>query len=138
MAGKRLQRPADNEGWRITAHPAAGASSQHLKPKFSLEHLDRTFCLSACTRDEKAAFADRLHELSQLTWRDIAGTGRHGQGSETIARSAIRSPIPACITEDVRIIAFRCIGKAPMVGYRVDEVFFVVWIDRGFSLYNHG
>lgn len=76
--------------------------------------------------------------MSQLTWQQISNSGRHGQGSETIARTSIKSAtIPACITEDVKILAFRCIGLAPMVGYRVDEVFYVVWIDRAFGLYEH-
>ena len=134
----RIKAPPGNKGTRIQPSNAGGTSSLHLKPKFSLQNLAKSHCLSACTKDEKAAFIDRLHEMSQLTWQDIASSNRHGQGSETIARDAIKgSTIPACITEDVRIIAFRCIGKAPMVGYKVDEVFYVVWIDRAFNLYKH-
>lgn len=102
-----------------------------------MEYLAKEHCLSACTAEEKAAFADRLHELSQLNWQQIAQAPRHGQGSETISRKAIKSPIPAVITEDVTIIAFRCIGKAPMVGFKAHDTFYVVWIDRAFSLYEH-
>ena len=134
----RLKPPKDNAGPRIQPTNAGRGSVLHLKPKFSLENLSKSHCLSACSNDEKAAFADRLHEMSQLTWQQINNAPRHGQGSETIVRDAIKgSPIPSCITEDVKIISFRCIGKAPMVGYKVDEVFYVVWIDRAFDLYKH-
>lgn len=63
--------------------------------------------------------------------------GRHKLGFETIKRKCIKAAIPQEITEDVTFIAFRCIGKKPMVGYRDRNVFFVVWIDRTADLYNH-
>lgn len=109
-----------------------------MRPKFCLEHLRRSYCLSGCDKDEKAAFADRLYELSQLSWQQIAQSSRKGQGSEVIARTSIKGDaIPTVITEDVNILAFRCIGNAPMVGFRSGEVFHVVWIDRAFTLYDH-
>lgn len=138
MRISKLQRPKNSGGARLKAPEALTNSSHHLHPKFSLEHLVRTYCLSACTTDEKAAFADKLHELSQLTWQQIAQAPRHGQGSETINRGGIKPTIPPCITEEVTILAFRCIGKAPMVGYRSHDTFYVIWIDRDFSLYDHG
>jgi hypothetical protein len=62
----------------------------------------------------------------------------YGAGYERISRDAIRSGIPAHLKEDVNFIAFRFCGKAPMVGYRDENIFHVVWIDRAFSLYDHG
>jgi hypothetical protein len=137
--GDRFKPPKPKGGARLAPPPVAPApaSSLHRRPKFSLEHLSKSHCISACSNDEKAAFADRLHELSQITWQVIQGAHRHGQGHEKIARDVIKVAIPAVITEDVQIIAFRCIGKAPMVGFKVDETFYVVWIDRAFDLYPH-
>lgn len=54
--------------------------------------------------DEKAALADRLHELSQLTWQQIQQAPRHGQGSETIARTSMKVVVPPAITEDTPIL----------------------------------
>jgi hypothetical protein len=107
------------------------------RPKFCLQYLADKFCISRCTREEKAAFADRLRELSSLTWRQLRQAGRGGQGYETIAQDSIKAPIPTHITEDVRLIAFRFFGKAPMVGYRERTVFHIVWFDRQFKLYDH-
>jgi len=135
---KRIPQIKPSNTGRIRPHDAPDISPQQMRPKFSFEHLRNGYCILDCTAEQKAAFADRLRELSQLTWQQIQNSPRHGQGCEIIDRSSIREPIPANITDDVKIIAFRCIGKAPMVGYRADEVFFVVWIDRCFSLYNHG
>lgn len=135
---KRIKNRPPDHGATLKTHGSSSSSTLQLRPKFSLEYLDRDFCLSCCTKDQKAALADRLHELSQLTWQQIMQADRHKQGCETIDRNAIKASIPACITEDVKILAFRFSGLAPMVGFRRNEVFFIVWLDRGFSLYNHG
>ena len=43
--------------------------------------------------------------------------------------------IPSVITPDVKILAFRFCA---MVGFRDGVIFHVVWLDRGFTLYDHG
>lgn len=45
--------------------------------------------------------------------------------------------VPPSITEDTPILSFRFSGKAPMVGFRREEVFYVVWLDRAFDVYPH-
>jgi len=110
-----------------------------MRPKFSFEHLRRSHCLSNCEKDEKAALADRLHEMSQLTWQQIAQSHKKGQGYEILSRDTITGDaIPDFITEDTNIISFRFCSKAPMVGFRDAEVFYLVWLDRAFNLYDHG
>lgn len=114
-------------------------STQQEHPIFSLQYLDKNdYSLGACTKEEKAAFADTLVRLSQLTWAEITQSPRHGLGYEKIARNSIHAPIPAHITEDITFIAFRFYGKAPMVGYREGAIFHILWIDRDFTLYHHG
>ena len=134
----RLKEPSKEGGGRIRLRVGQAISPQQMRPKFSLEHLQKSFCLSACEKDEKASLADRMHRLSQLTWQQITHAPRHGLGTETIARSAIKDVIPSCITEDTNIIALRFHDKAPMVGFRLEEVFYIVWLDRSFKLYDHG
>lgn len=136
---KKLKR---HEG-KITRKIKAQESSfyENLEtcfPLFSLKDLQSTFCLSKCTKEEKSAFADKLHRLSQLTWGQIKQCPRHGLGFEKIKRQAIRAAIPNHITPDIDIIAFRFCNKKAMVGYRKELTFFVVWFDRDFSLYDHG
>jgi len=79
-----------------------------------------------------------LYKLSQLTWSQIQSSPRHGLGYEKIPRAAIKAPVPSLITEDTNFIAFRFSGKKAMVGYRDRAVFYVVWLDRNFTLYDHG
>lgn len=101
--------------------------------------MRRGFSVPDCEKTEQSAFAQRLFELSRNTWAELRQMPRHGQGYEKIERDAIHGDqVPGHITDDVNLIAFRCIGKAPMVGYRTsDGVFNVLWIDRQFKLYDH-
>ena len=123
---------------RIQARPDDSAPNDDKRPpKFCLEFLSKDFCISACTKNEKAAFADRLREMSSLTWEQLRHAPRDKQGYEQIAHSAIRAGLPKHITEDTKLLAFRCFGKAPMVGYRDKSVFHIIWFDREFKLYKH-
>lgn len=81
---------------------------------------------------------DKLRRLSALSWKDIRQQHRHRLGSEIIDRNSIRAAIPAFLTEDVKLLAFRAFDKVAMVGYRSGRVFHVLWVDRTFTLYNHG
>lgn len=135
----RKIRPGKEKGKKIAGpRQTRKVAPKQQNPIFSLVHLRKDYCLSSCTKDEKAAFADTLHRLSQLTWNQIGSSSRHGLGYERISQDAIRSGLPSHIKDDVNFIAFRFFGKAPMVGYRDENVFHIVWIDRTFTLYDHG
>jgi hypothetical protein len=137
---RRIKRPPPTQGQRISVPDTAIEPSDNQPPLFSLRYLDNgAYALSRCQVREKAAFADTLYRLSQLSWGELRLSPRHGLGYERIARQAIRAGIPRHITEDVTyFIAFRFLGRAPMVGYRVGAIFYILWLDRGFTLYDHG
>ena len=124
-------------GKRIQAQAEVEESPQLQPPIFSLRHLRHGYSLPDCTSEQKASFADTLHKLSQMTWAQINVAPRHGSGSEIIAQNAIKTTIPSHITKDVNLLAFRFYGMAPMVGYRDGAIFYVVWLDPSFTLYNH-
>lgn len=86
---------------------------------------------------KEAALTDTLCLLSQMTWAEINRADRHGRGYERIDRSQIKPAIPAHVTDDVNIIAFRFCGKAPMIGYRDGAVFYILWLNRTFTVYTH-
>ncbi|MBO4526631.1 MAG: hypothetical protein J5743_03320, partial [Victivallales bacterium] len=89
--------------------------------------------ISACTKDEKSAFADKLVEMSQLSWQELVQSNRHKQGYEIIDDY----PKPTNLTDDVKIIAFRFYGMAPMIGYRQEQIFHIIALDRTFTAYKH-
>ncbi len=120
---KNSSNKQSRKGKRIPLPHPAGRSANTYPPKFSLQYLDKDYSLAQCSPEQKATFADTLYRLSQLTWNEIYSAPRQGLGKEYIQRESINAPIPDHITPDVRIMAFRCFGKCPMVGYREERLF---------------
>tara|TARA_R110002049_G_scaffold291718_1_gene475862 strand:+ start:175 stop:597 length:423 start_codon:yes stop_codon:yes gene_type:complete len=106
-------------------------------PKFSFEHMQPEFCISGCSAQEKAQVLDSIHKRSQMTWQDIMNSARHKLGTEKISKHSIQSPIPPVFAAEENFLAIRSIAMAPMVGVRVHSTFYVIWIDRAFTLYKH-
>lgn len=115
-------------------------SSQHQTPHFSFEKMQRGtgYSIECCGAEERAALASKLFELSQITWADIARSGRHGTGSEIIERGSFKIALPPFITQDTNLLSFRYNGKKAMVGYRENRVFHVLFLDWNFTVYDHG
>lgn len=138
MGKKRFKKPEVGKSKRIrqpTETDVIPAEQQH--PVFSLRYLQGDYCLTKCQEDQKAAFATKMYRLSQLTWSQIQSQDRHKLGYERISKNSIKAPIPNHIKPDVNLLAFRCFGKLPMLGYREGYVFHVVWLDRNGTLYPH-
>lgn len=142
MADRRKSRirPRKVKGGKKIAAPQVKESipAEQQPPVFSLQYLQKGYCITDCEQKDQASFALKMKRLSELTWNRIQSAPRHGLGYERIAQKAIKQPIPQHITQDVNLIAFRFAGKKPMVGYRDGRIFYVVWLDRDFSLYDHG
>lgn len=135
----RFKDPSKEKGKKVSLpQDTKETPPEQLPPIFSLCHLDGDYCLTKCEKDDQAAFALKIHKLSKLTWSQIQSEHRHKLGYEKIPRHSLKASIPRFITEDVNLIAFRFSGKKPMVGYREKTIFYVIWLDRNFTLYDHG
>jgi len=84
---------------------------------------------------EKADFAARLHELSQLAWGDIKQTGRKSLGYETLDHIKVTSKK---LPEGARKIGFVYHKNHRMIGYRDEQgMFHILWFDYDGNLYDH-
>lgn len=108
------------------------------RPIFSFHSLRERYCIRDCEKDELASLAKTLRNLSDLTWLEIKSCHKHGLGHEKIPSCAIKASIPNILPKRDHFLAFRFSGKAPMVGYRDKSVFHILWLDRNFTLYDHG
>lgn len=110
-----------------------------LPPIFSLEKIQQgKYCLSNLDQEHKAMFSEAIFRRKSTSWNQIKKLDRHGLGTEKIAKSSIKAVIPRFITEDVTdFLVFRYKGMNSMVGYRQRDVFFVLWFDHDFTLYDH-
>lgn len=111
-----------------------------MPPLFSLQRLQTTtkYCFSTLNQEQKSAFANAIYRRREKTWSDIKKAGHHGLGFEKIKLHAIKLDVPRFITDDMdHVLAFRFHGMAPMVGYRQKDVFYVLWFDHDYTLYDH-
>lgn len=107
-------------------------------PVFCLHHMHPSYCVSVCPNDDRAHFANRIRVLSQRTWQEIIQLGKHGGGFELIYDEDVRKKLlRSQISEDIKIIAFRYYNMKPMLGYRKDDVFHILALDKDRSLYKH-
>lgn len=136
----KFQGKTPKQGKRIAPPPTLPSLPNYdlEPPVFSFRYLDKTHGLDSCDKEEKAALVSTLYKLSQLSWRELRLAPRHGVGYEIIDRNSFRVPIPKHISENVDLIAFRFSGLKPMVGYRDEAIFHIVWLDRSFEVYDHG
>jgi hypothetical protein len=112
-----------------------------LPPAFSFEKMqDRSGnSFNCCQDDDRLALAKRLFMLSRLSWKQIREAGSFGLGAEQIPRYRIKRPIPPGVTEDVdKFASLHFNGKKRFVGYRVGQIFHILWVDHSFEVYNHG
>jgi hypothetical protein len=135
--GKKPKRQTPDRGKFTRPRDTEEASSRTQYPSFSLRYCDPAYCISKCEISEKAAFADQLRILSQKTWAELYSSPRHGIGCEKIIQTLNR-PLPSHLQPDQTIIAFRFDGNKPMVGYRDGNIFYIIWFDRDYTLYDHG
>lgn len=119
-------------------HRSLFTNTSNLKPSFSLKYLQKKYSLENCTQEEKLSFLNALIKRSGMKWCEIEQAPRHGLGKENISRDALRVEPPSVVKPDTVLWAFRFYNKAPFVGFREGEIFHILWIDREFTLYDHG
>lgn len=136
---KSLIKPQEPFSGERIKLPTIPVDNDIKPPIFSLERVQNgNYCLSSLDQEHKAAFADAIFRRRNITWNQLKQLDRHGLGTEKIPKRQIKTGIPRFITDDLdHFIVFRFHGRAPMVGYRVGEVFYVLWFDWNFTLYDH-
>lgn len=126
--GRRISSPATPEH----------VNYDRLCPIFSLRYLVPSHGIAGQSDDVKAAILDAFHVRSQSTWADLKSSGRHQHGCEKIEQTALRVPLPTNVTPDQTILSFRCVGMKPMVGFREEDRFHILWFDLNRDVYDHG
>jgi hypothetical protein len=134
---KHIKPPAIKNGNRISL--AEVVNYDMNPPIFSLERVQNgVHCFSQLETADKAQFAEAIFKRKMLMWSQIKNVGRHGLGFEKISKNTIKATLPPFIKDDrEHFIAFRFNELKPMVGYRVNDVFYVLWFDHDYTLYDH-
>lgn len=127
---------AKEKGTHIRTHGDKD-SSMGCHPAFCLHYLDTNFSLNRCTKKQKIAFANTIHTLGQKTWGDILQCNRHHGGCETISLDKkYKNRLPE-LAKKLPVLSFRCFGMYPILGFRKQKFFYIVWLDPTGEIYKH-
>lgn len=71
-----------------------------------------------------------------MIWKDINVLPREN-GTEIIDRSNLKVGLPQFMTEDIRILSIRFGSVERMIGYKLDNIFYILYLDVNCSIYSH-
>ena len=110
--------------------------TNHLVPAFCFKELQATYDVDKCTKDEQIKLIKSIVKRKSMTWHQITLADKHGLGTESITHFSIN--IPKQFT-DLTFLAFRLGGdrKSTFIGYRRDQIFYIVWVDPKGKVYKH-
>lgn len=108
---------------------------------FSFRDLQRDYDFEqACCDDQvRRDLLSSLRRLSRTTWDDLKTRDKKSGGSELINRSEIKASLPSFITDDYEkfiVIRFNS-QNSRLIGYRQDNIFYILFIDVSLTLYDH-
>lgn len=109
-------------------------------PAFSFEKMQDGSgnSFNCCEDADRLALAKRLFMLSRLPWKEIRQASARGLGSEQIPRYRIKRAIPRVVTDEVESFsALHFVANKRFVGYRVGQIFYILWVDHTFEVYDH-
>ncbi|WP_346297087.1 hypothetical protein LRC39_09565 [Rhodopseudomonas sp. P1] len=137
----KFKGPNKAEFLRGGTVPHSLQSDDDRPPAFSFEKMQDGSgnSFNCCQDEDRLALAKRIFMLSRMPWKQIRQAPSSGLGSEQIPRKRIKRPIPTSVTEDVdSFSSLHFSGKKRFVGYRVGQIFHILWVDHSFEVYDHG
>lgn len=126
-----------HKGASLPNHPVLHAN-EDVYPKLSLEYLKIKD--NALQKDEILNIFKNLKDILQHTWRDISLLSKHGIGFELIPVTSLKCAIPQDDTfaKNDKVTVFHKHGDdIPLIGFRVNETYYLFCVDRDYKAYNH-
>ncbi len=136
----KIKAPEANKGAHLTALKTKDYNKTPVI--FSRRHIQNgKYCFSQLDQKQKSDFAEALFRRKDLTWNDYHQIPKESLGYELLPFDCLKiASKPICVTEDLeKVIVIRFSGNdGRIVGFREQNIYYVLWIDCGFELYDHG
>ena len=136
----KIKAPEANKGAHFTALKTQDYNK--IPVLFSLRHIQNgKYCFSQLDQKQKSDFADALFRCKDFTWNDYHQNSKQKLGCELLSFDCLKiASKPICITEDLdKVIVIRFSDNdGRIVGFREQNIYYVLWIDCRFELYDHG
>ncbi len=139
MGKKHIKtRPQNKSHCKIKVCEPGDYNKEPLLFSFERVQDNSKYGFSKLPKDHKVALVESFFKRRDKSWNDLNKLNRHNLGFEKIGMDKIRLERPKCITEDTTLWAFRYTGNNhAMVGYRVRNIFYILWFDHNYTLYKH-
>lgn len=134
-----IKKPRSKKGARFAAQEVR-VDYNKSNFQFSFQRIiGDDYCFSELSQEDQCNLINSIFKRRDLPWNEIEQGGRHQLGAEKIPCDQIKKMKPRFIKDDTKkylVLRFSPDRKA-MVGYRIKDVFYVLWLDKDFTLYKH-
>lgn len=114
--------------------PEDTGSTDHMPPVLSFKDVcPNHFQLEEWQGTELKQLVDTLKKLGNSTWQDALKI--KGLGIKIVDPKTFSKDLPEYISPDVSIYECRVSQRARLFGYRIRNVFHVIWFDRNHEVY---
>lgn len=87
--------------------------------------------------NQRSEFLIKWAKRSAFTWKDLTTHKKHGLGFEMLPKKQIKPSVPESLEQE-KYMVFRHEGNLPFVGFKVGNVFNVLWIEVEYGkVYDH-
>lgn len=124
---KRIPKREITSG-SIPANATKTKDDNQMKfPVFSFKHVSENHCLlSDWQSAELIDLIKMFKTMESLTWNQV----HSHKGLEYKQINNPKYPLPKTVSPDITICEVRACQKKRVFGYRIDNVFCVIWFDR--------
>lgn len=114
----------------------AANANELERPYVSLKYFDSSYeCFSDWTKADLTGFTDLLRKMGHMTWVQIQATGgrsgtKTGLGCTRLPRNILPASSTSNLSEDLLFMELRVNSKARIHGFRMNDAFFLLCLDK--------
>lgn len=120
---------------KILGLSESGTNSDNENAYIALKYFDKNYqCFSEWKPNELACFSSFIDKINHLTWKQIkTHSGLRFKNIDT-AKRLPNNIIKEALSKDIIFYESRVTEKARVVGFRINAVFFLCWLDRNHEI----
>lgn len=106
-------------------------------PLLSLCNALSGYGIAELSERQRSEFLLKWSKRSKFTWQELVLHDKHGLGYEHLPQKKIKRKAPEHLCLD-KYMVFRHDGNHSFVGYRIGDVFFMLWAEANYGdVYDH-
>ncbi len=135
MAGRKFRgsKPQANTDTFATRESKQADGYPHL----SLSKSQPGYGVEELTERQRSEFLLKWSKRSKCTWQELLSHPKHGLGFEQLPQHKLKRSAPEHLQAE-KYMVFRHDGNLPLVGYKIGDVFYLLWAEARYGdVYDH-